>query len=39
MGANINQDANISQGNLNNDLEEGTDGKMRPATRDIKLRS
>lgn len=32
------QDTNNSQSNLNQDLEE-TDGKFRPITRDIKLRS
>ena len=32
------QDTNGSQSNLNPDLEEG-DGKMRPITRDVKLRS
>jgi hypothetical protein len=32
-------DTNASQGNLNQDLEEGPDGKKRPITRDIKLRS
>jgi len=32
-------DTNTSQGNLNQDFEEGPDGKRRPVTRDIKLRS
>jgi len=32
-------ETNTSQGNLNQELEEGPDGKKRPITRDMKLRS